>query len=181
MKTSSVPRRSIATERLVLRPTNADDADRAFEIQSDWEVVRMLRMASFPPDREEIGRWFADHKREWTTGEAYRFAVELQGRFIGVADIDEISGREGELGYWFERANWGQGYAFEAARAVVDFAFSKLGLSTLRSGHAADNAASGSVLLKLGFCPFDTVREVSRSRGREITQRRYTLSMPGGN
>lgn len=164
------------TDRLVLRPTCGSDADRAFEIQSDRDVTRMLRMASFPPDREEIRRWFADHRREWLAGEAYRFAVERQERLIGIVDVDEIAEGEGELGYWFEQAHWRKGYAFEAAQAVVRFAFRVVGLSRLRSGHATDNPASGRVLLKLGFCPLDTDQRNSRSRGESIMQRRYLLS-----
>jgi RimJ/RimL family protein N-acetyltransferase len=173
-----VPHLRLDTARLVLRPTEPSDADRAFEIQSDWAVTKMLRMASFPPDRVEIGRWFADHPREWAAGEAYRFAVERDREMIGLVDIDGIANDEGELGYWFERAAWGQGYAFEAARTVVAFAFGPVGLSTLRSGHAADNAASGVVLLKLGFRALDTVTRGSRSRGEEITHCRYRLSTP---
>ena len=163
----------------MLRPTSGADAERAFEIQSDWEVTRMLRMASFPPDREEIRRWFTDHRREWAEGTAYRFAVEQEGRVVGVVDLDEIAGGEGDLGYWFERAAWGRGYASEAARAVVRFTFEEVGLARLRSGHAADNPASGKVLLKLGFRPLDSVALPSRSRGGTIVQRRYTLTRPG--
>ncbi len=170
-----VPHR-LTTDRLVLRPTTVLDADRASEIQSNWEVTRMLRRASFPPDREELIRWFADHPREWAVGEAYRFGVELRGKLIGVVDIDEISQREGELGYWLDQANWAQGYASEAAKAMVHFAINDVGLQCLRSGHAADNRASGSVLLKLGFRPLDAVQRMSRPRGEEIIQRRYILT-----
>jgi [ribosomal protein S5]-alanine N-acetyltransferase len=102
MNTSPTRPRSMKTGRLVLRPTRGSDADRAFEIQTDWEVTRMLRMASFPPDRQEIRRWFADHECEWLAGEAFRFAVELEGRMVGVVDVDEIAEREGALGYWLE-------------------------------------------------------------------------------
>jgi RimJ/RimL family protein N-acetyltransferase len=49
----------LTTDRLELRPTTAADADRALDIQSDWNVTRMLAMASFPPDPDEITRWFA--------------------------------------------------------------------------------------------------------------------------
>ncbi|TWT02704.1 GNAT family N-acetyltransferase [Reyranella sp. CPCC 100927] len=178
MTISSMPRRQLTTSRLVLRPTSAADADRAFDIQSDWAVTRMLSMASFPPDRDEIGRWFADHRREWAAGEAFRFAVERGGRFIGLVDVDEVRGGDGELGYWYEQPVWGQGYAFEAAKAIVRFAFDEVGLSRLRSGHAADNAASGKVLLKLGFQPLDTVQRRSRSRGEDIMQCRYVLANP---
>jgi ribosomal-protein-alanine N-acetyltransferase len=164
------------TDRLVLRPTRGSDADRAFEIQTDWEVTRMLRLASFPPDRQQIRRWSADHQREWSAGEAYRFAVELEETMVGVVDVDGIAEREGTLGYWLDRAAWGHGYAFEAAHAVTRFAFLDVGLSKLRTGHAHDNPASGRVLTKLGFSPLDTVQRFSRPRGETIMQRRYVLT-----
>jgi [ribosomal protein S5]-alanine N-acetyltransferase len=171
-----VPRRKITTDRLVLRPSSCADADRAFEIRSDWEVARMLRMASFPPDRGELRRWFADHGREWSEGQAHRFAVDLEGRMIGLVDVDGVARGEAQLGYWLERAAWGRGHAFEAARAVARFAFEEVGLSRLRAGHAIDNPASGRVLAKLGFRPLDTVRRFSRPRGEDILQRRYVLT-----
>jgi RimJ/RimL family protein N-acetyltransferase len=133
-------------------------------------------MASFPPDRQEIRRWFADHECEWLAGEAFRFAVELEGRMVGVVDVDEIAEREGALGYWLERAAWGRGYAFEAAHVVTRFAFEDVGLSKLEAGHAHDNPASGRVLTKLGFSPLDTVQRFSRPRGENIMHRRYVLT-----
>ncbi len=166
----------LRTDRLVLRPTTPADASRAFEIQSDWDVTRMLRMAQFPPDLDDMTGWFSEHPREWLAGTAFRFAVERAGRMIGLVDLDEIDGDEGELGYWLEKPSWGQGYAFEAAEAVVDFAFCQVRLSTLRTGHAADNLASGKVLLKLDFRPQLSMRKDSRSRGEEILHQSYSLT-----
>src|SRR5262245_19169222 len=119
---SLIPLRSIRTDRLLLKPTCGSDADRAFEIQAHWQVTRMLSMASFPPDRQEIKQWFADHEREWLVGEAYRFAVNRENRMIGVVDVDGIAKCEGSLGYRLERTAWGHGYAYEAAHAVRRFA-----------------------------------------------------------
>lgn len=138
----------------------------------------MLRMASFPPDREAIKEWFTEHEREWFAGEAHRFAVEIDGRMAGLVDIDEITDRKGDLGYWFERAAWGRGYAFEAAQAIIRFAFADAGLSLLKSGHASDNPASGRVLTNLGFVPLDIVERFSRPRGENIRQCRYMLPVP---
>lgn len=92
-----------------------------------WDVTRMLRMASFPPDQDEVGLWVADHQREWLVGEAYRFAIEREASMIGVVDFDGVAEREGSLGYWFDRAAWGQGYSFEAAHAVTRLHLRKLG------------------------------------------------------
>ena len=178
---SSIPLRSIRTDRLFLRPTCGSDVDRVFEIQADWDVTRMLSMTPFPPDRQEINAWFADHERQWLAGEAYRFAVTLESRMIGLVDIDAIAEREGSLGYWLDRTAWGNGYAFEAAQAVTRFAFGDLGLDGLRARHAHDNPASGRVLAKLGFTRLDTVRLFSRARGESIEQYRYKLTSSSVN
>lgn len=181
MSNSPVPRVSIKTERLVLRPTIGLDADRAFEIQTDWAVTRMLRAATFPPDRHQIGRWFADHRREWRDGEAYRFAAELDGRMIGIVDIDEITAGKGTLGYWFDHATWARGFAFEAAQVITRFAFESADLQNLESGHASDNPASGRILTKLGFDYRDTVERFSRPRGETIMQHRYVRTRQSGD
>jgi ribosomal-protein-alanine N-acetyltransferase len=130
----------------------------------------MLRMARFPPERGELRRWFADHPREWQAGQAYRFAIELEGRLIGVIDIDE-----GSLGYWFDRSEWGRGYAYEAACAAVHFAREKVRLVKLTAAHAYDNPASARILSKLGFRPVDVVQRFSLPRGETVLQHRYML------
>ncbi len=170
----SLPR-NIATERLVLRATEPGDAVRAFDIQSNWNVTRNLRMAGYPPDLADIESWFALHTDEWRSGSAYRFAILRDGRMIGVVDVDGIRDGDGSIGYWLEDAAWGKGYASEAARAVVRFAFEDIGLRSLRSGHAADNTSSGRVLLKLGFNHTGDTTVWSRARATEIVQRQYRL------
>ena len=61
---------------------------------------------SFPPDRTEVSRWFADHPRHWLAGEAYRFAIELDGQVLGMTSLDAISEGQANLGYWLDRAHW---------------------------------------------------------------------------
>jgi RimJ/RimL family protein N-acetyltransferase len=68
----------------------------------------MLSLASFPPDRQKIERWFADHPRQWGAGYAYRFAVMLEGKMVGLVDVDGTGQGEGTLGYWFDHAVWGR-------------------------------------------------------------------------
>jgi ribosomal-protein-alanine N-acetyltransferase len=167
--------RVIETNRLVLRATEPEDWRRAVEIQSNWNVTRNLRMAAFPPDEADTRGWFASHAGEWEAGTAYRFAILSEGRMIGVVDVDGIRDGTGSIGYWLEEAAWGRGYASEAAAAIARFSFEDVGLKALRTGHAVDNAASGKILLKLGFVPVDEVVIPSRARGGDIVQRRYRL------
>ena len=155
---------SIRTPRLTLRRMTAADAPRVYEIQSNWNVTRMLRMASFPPTLDELRHWLTLSEGEWSSGAAYRFALVAGERVIGCADVDEIASDSGDLGYWLDEAYWGRGLASEAAAAVRDFALDSVGLKRLLSGHAADNPASGRVLTKLGFRWLRDATSWSRSR-----------------
>ena len=58
---------------------------------------------------------------------------------------------KGELGYWIAKDDWNRGYATEAARAVVRYAFDELGLRRVHAGHLVRNPASGRVMEKIGM------------------------------
>ena len=169
----------LTTQRLVLRPTEAADAARFGEIQANWKVTRMLRLAPWPPDPMVMAEWVAGHALEWAEGTGYRFAVELEGRVIGCVDLDQEPGTPGDLGYWLDEACWGRGYASEAAVAVVGFGFGALGLPRLTAGHAADNPGSGRTLEKLGFREVAVGERWSGPRGETIPYRFLELIRPG--
>ena len=59
--------------------------------------------------------------------------------------------RSGEVGYSFARDCWGQGYATEALRAVLQFGFDTLRLHRIEAQHEVDNPASGRVMEKCGM------------------------------
>jgi len=137
----------------------------------------MLRRGSYPPSVEEIAAWLADHETEWLSGRAYRFGAVENGRIIGSADIGEIHLGTGDLGYWFDQANWGQGFAGEAAALARDFASRTLGLRRLVAGHAIENVASGRILLRLGFRWEADERRYYPLRQEEAAYRRYVLDL----
>ena len=117
--------------------------------------------------------WADLHGTEWRAGTAFRFAVTLDGLMIGTADIDDISGTYGEIGYWFDELYWGQGYAREAAAVLMDFAIVIVGLRRIVAGHNAENPASGAVLKRLGFHFVEDTMKFSRPQGVEVPYRMY--------
>ena len=63
------------------------------------------------------------------------------------------------MGYCFDDAAWGHGYATEAARALLHWAFATLDLNRVQAEADTRNAASARVLDKLGFVREGTLRE----------------------
>lgn len=166
----------LPTKHLVLRPTVPADVSRALEIRSDGEVARNLARATIPPDKQKMADWFAGHAEEWLQGTAYRFAITIDARMIGLCDIFDVADGEGEIGYWLDRAVWGRGFGFEAGQRLVRFGVEYLGLTSLLAGCADDNIASAAILTRLGFARMADVRIHSTSRQEQITQRRYRLT-----
>jgi ribosomal-protein-alanine N-acetyltransferase len=86
---------------------------------------------------------------------AANFAIRLLPQHqligsIGLRDIDTPYG-QAELGFWIGKDWWGQGYAREAARAVIQFGFESLKLNRICAHHMIRNPASGRVLLASGM------------------------------
>lgn len=73
------------------------------------------------------------------------------GELIGCCGLRPRGAREYEIGFHLRPEFWGQGYAVEAAAAVIRYAFTVLNAERLFAGHNPKNAASRKVLQKLGF------------------------------
>jgi RimJ/RimL family protein N-acetyltransferase len=79
-----------------------------------------------------------------------------------------------EIGWRLSRANWGNGYATEGARAVLAFGFGALDLERIVSVHAVGNDPSGNVMRKIGM---HLDRETTHPRnGRAV--RVYAIDRP---
>lgn len=150
---------AIETERLLLRPYTEADSDAAFALfEENPEVYR------FDPGYARTREWRAEKIRRHTEDNQERgegtLAVTLKanGALIGQAGLQlyvlpwaPFATPEVELYYKFGRAYWGQGYALEACRALVDFAFHEMSLLRLATITQPANARSLKLLQSLGF------------------------------
>ena len=144
----------LSTKRLLLRPLVESDWRAAHAMLTDPEVIRYIPAgsASEQETREDIRAVIVQHQAD---PPRYNFAVVLraEGTFIGVCFL-EMKAKEpqqGNLGYLLGRNYWGQGYATEAARAVLDFGFRKLDLHRIYATCRPANVASSRVMEKLGM------------------------------
>jgi len=146
----------IRTERLVLRPFTTDDLESLHAIHSDEGVARWLY--NDPRSRGET-RELLGHKVGGASvraeGEWLSAAAVLGETGELVADIALLwaseAHRQGELGFVVHPAHQGRGYATEASRPLLAFAFETLGLHRVVGRLEPRNAGSARVLEKLGM------------------------------
>ena len=143
------------TERLELRPVLLTDLDRILEYRNKPEVTRWLIRTILEPDAFRTG-W------QETTDDPHNHsvAVVLDGTLIGMVSLTVEDGlgqpgmperTEAQLGYIFDPAYGGRGYATEAVRAMVATAFTEFGVRRITAGCFADNLASVRILEGLGM------------------------------
>ncbi|GAA2129111.1 GNAT family N-acetyltransferase [Glycomyces algeriensis] len=147
----------LKTERLVLRPMQADDAAAMQVMNADPEVMRYIGRG-VPLSLEETEARTAKAAAHWDAhGWGVFAAVERDtGTLVGWAALATPSFLPEilpvtELGWRMRSDRWGRGYAPEAARAAMGFAFGELGLDRVVSCIHSENTASIRVAEKLGM------------------------------
>ena len=141
------------TERLILRPITQDDFDHWYDILSDAETMQYYPA---PYDAAGVQRWIDWTKNNYAQYDFGLWAVILKenGQFIGDCGItmQNIHGQQlPEIGYHIHKAHWRRGYASEAARKCMEYAFETLNFPAVYSYMNAENAASYGVALKNGM------------------------------
>lgn len=166
----------IKTRRLVLRALARSDAADMARLAGDWDVARMTARIPYPYSETLAVQWMETLE----PGEHVR-AVMLDGVLIGAVGYMPQPDGSAEIGYWIGKPWWGQGYATEAARALVHYCFAAAGYNRLTCAHFVDNIASGRVIEKLGFSSFAHISQVwCDARQTEVATRWYELNRPTG-
>jgi RimJ/RimL family protein N-acetyltransferase len=143
---------TLTTDRLVLRPFRDDDLDAYAEICADPEVMRYLGDGK-PLSRAEAWRQMAFIVGHWQLKGFGLWAVEekASGALIGRAGLLHPEGWPGfELGWTLGRQWWGKGYATEAARMALRYAFEELDRDHVISLIRPENHPSIRVAERLG-------------------------------
>lgn len=162
MARMSIVTPTLQTDRLRLRPISSADADALFALHSDAHV---LRYWDSPPwtERGRADRFIAASRRMAEEGTGARLAMERlsDGSFIGWCTVSRWNPdyRSASLGYCMNADAWGHGYATEAVRSLLQWAFDTLDLNRVQAETDTRNAASARVLDKVGFVREGTLRE----------------------
>lgn len=138
----------LETARLTLRRPVRADAKAIARLANDRRIAENTRRLPHPYRLEDASAFLAAIARVDTETV---FLIEAAGEPVGMVGIDCTEPQTPELGYWLGVAHWGQGYATEAARAAIDYAFEEFDVERLISGARVVNPASRKVLEKCGF------------------------------
>jgi RimJ/RimL family protein N-acetyltransferase len=163
----------IETARLVVRPVRADDLAALVAVNSDEKVTAMLPYARWA-SMDDARAWLARMEGIQSGGSAVQFVIVDQalGQAVGTALLfrhDEGSARA-ELGYVLGRRHWGRGLMHEALGALLERAFTGLGLRRIEAEVDVRNAASSRVLQRLGFVREGILRQrwVTKGEARDV-------------
>ncbi|MFY9826877.1 MAG: GNAT family N-acetyltransferase [Thermoanaerobaculia bacterium] len=143
---------TLETERLRLRSFRQGDIDDYAALNADPEVLRYLSSGG-PWERERAWRHMAFLIGHWQLVGAGMWAVEQRETrtFVGMAGFAHPEGWAGfELAWTLVRRWWGHGYATEAARAALDYAFTVLKRDRVISLIHPENQSSIRVAERLG-------------------------------
>jgi RimJ/RimL family protein N-acetyltransferase len=157
----------LLSERLALTPFTSNDLDLCLEMFTDPDVVKYAGGLMTPAAiRKELSNWTRRGGdgcigiwciSDRATGEKYGttallpMPIEQNHTDFSLVTPGKMPGCAIEIGYFLKRSAWGRGYASEASRRLLDFAFQETPLEEVVATIDKENVASRNVLLKVGF------------------------------
>ncbi len=143
----------LETQRLTLSPLAEADAPLVHPIMADPDVMAHWDVAEID-DPDVVNEVLASQMAAMGEERAFYWAMRLtsDGTFLGLCDLSDIDWRHhrAEVGFILGKDSWGQGYAYEAMQAVMNFAVTQ-GIQRLWARTHVGNESSEKLLTKLGF------------------------------
>jgi ribosomal-protein-alanine N-acetyltransferase len=141
------------TGRLVaLREFRPDDVADALAINGDDRVTQWLSYDSRDEAANTAMIEGAISRAQLDPRTEYYFAVaDPTDRMVGFARLGLTGHQAAKLGYAINADHWGHGYATHAARTLINYGFTELGLHRITAAIGPDNAASIAVVKRLGM------------------------------
>jgi len=143
----------LVTERLRFCPWEADDFPLLMDLHRDPEVQHFLQMGDPPWDEAFLRVKFQSFRADYAENGWTKFKLlDASGTLLGRAGFGRFAKTgELELGYSLKREFWGQGYASEAATALLEWAYQATPVDHVIGFAVVENAASRRVLEKAGM------------------------------
>lgn len=146
--------KTITTKRLVLRIFQKSDAVAVTKLCNNYNIYKNTLYLPYPYTIEDALSWIEHHFDNFNANKSYEFAItdKESGKLYGaIALSNNQKFNNGEIAYWIGKKFWGNGYATEAAQAILHFAFEEKQYHKVFARYFNSNPASGGVMQKLGL------------------------------
>jgi len=176
MSTETELSQEIVTRRLKLRLFRFSDVPEVFAYLQEPDMGRFLEGSSSRPTETETASIIARHiLADWMQRNVW--AITINDIPVGGISINfEKEHRIAEIGYSVKKTLWGQGYASEATRAVIDTAFETCpDLQRIQANIHPQNAGSIRVAKRVGMVYEGTLRSYSYVRGEVADEDVYAI------
>lgn len=160
---------TLTTERLVLQPFTLNDAPDVQKLAGDPAIADTTLNIPHPYADGMAEAWIQSQADAFTKKGNITYAITLHedGRLIGAIGLTQDQRhKRAEMGYWIGKPYWGQGYATEAATALLTYGFETLQLNKIYATHFKRNPASGRVMQKIGMSYEGLMRQHARNGER---------------
>jgi len=148
------PKYFLKTPRIGFRLWKEEDVNLAIGLWGDFEVTRFIDARGKLSPAQVSERLSQEISTQKLHGIQYWPIFYLKdGRHLGCCGLRPYDESKNvlEIGFHIRYRHWGHGYAFEAAPAVMRYAFNTINVSGLFAGHNPKNESSRYLLAKLGF------------------------------
>ncbi len=151
-----------------MRSFTLDDASELGLLSQDGDIAATTSDSEVPKPKK-VKQWISLRTERFERGDSVDFAIihKTERSLIGTVGLGfkHKNDESMQLGFWFGKTYWNQGYCTEAAQAVLEYGFKILGLHRIFSRHFTSNPASGRVLQKIGMKYEGTLREAFKKSG----------------
>ncbi|WP_152655340.1 GNAT family N-acetyltransferase [Oceanobacillus sp. CFH 90083] len=146
--------KTIETDRLLLRLFQESDAEEVAKLCNNYRLYKNTLNLPYPYSVDDALAWIKNHLVHFNENKHFEFAIidKSTGELYGsIALSNHPQFDNGELAYWIGEEHWGNGYATEAAEAILRFAFREKGYHKVFARYFHVNPASGRIMEKIGM------------------------------
>jgi ribosomal-protein-alanine N-acetyltransferase len=170
--------KTIETNRLLLRLFKELDAPEVTKLCNNYNLYKNTLYLPYPYSIKDALSWMKNHLENFNENKSYEFAITdkvTRKLFGAIALTNHQKFNNGEIAYWVGEEYWGNGYATEAAKGILEFAFIEKNYNKVFARYFDSNPVSGKIIEKIGMKNEGILREHVMKENQYIDLAYYRL------
>lgn len=168
----------LENENILLNPINKDDLDTITACLQHKVFNDNTTNIPYPYTQKNAKDFYEMVKEGFREQTHFVFAIREKDNdeFVGLVGIHpDMQKKHAETGYWIAMQHWNKGFATQALKLVISFAFDELGIKKIFASHFSFNGASGKVMSKAGMHYEGTLKKHLFKNGEMVDLIQYGI------